>query len=272
MDAIELLRSGSLQDTFATVKEQVRKAPREARLRVFLFQLFCISGEWERAVNQLTVLGELDPLAMPMVTTYKAAIRCELLRARVFAGTATPTIFGKPAAWISHLLEANRLLGTGHPGEAAQMRDLAFEEAPATSGKADGQEFAWIADADPRLGPVLEAIVEGKYYWVPLTRVKRITVEPPVDLRDKVWLPVHFEWTNKGEVVGFIPTRYPGSESAGEDTLALSHKTEWREQGDWFLGLGQRMLATDVAEIALMDLRKLELDTSDEPEAAANDG
>ena len=34
--------------------------------------------------------------------------------------------------------------------------------------------FEWIADADDRLGPVLEAIVNGRYYWVPFERVRRI--------------------------------------------------------------------------------------------------
>lgn len=272
MDAVEVLRSGSLQDAFALVKENVRKAPRDSRLRTFLFQLFCISGEWERAVNQLTVIGQIDSLALPMVTTYKSAIRCEMLRARVFAGQALPTVFGKPYAWMSHLIEANRMLSQGHPDQAATLRDMAFEEAPTVSGKADGQEFEWIADADARLGPVIEAVIEGRYFWIPLQRIKRLTIEAPVDLRDKVWMPAHFLWTNEGNAVGFIPTRYPGSESAGDDSLALSSRTEWREQGDWYLGLGQRMFATDTNEIAVMDVRKLELNTTADPDPVATDG
>ena len=64
----------------------MRQAPRDARLRTFLFQLFCLFGEWDRAVIQLTAAAELDPLALPMAQTYRAAIRCEMLRAKVFAG------------------------------------------------------------------------------------------------------------------------------------------------------------------------------------------
>ena len=261
-DARSLLRAEGPQAALDRLKQEVRKSPRDGRLRIFLFQLFCVVGEWDRALTQLTVAAELDPMAVPMAQIYRAAIRAEMLRARVFAGVRTPTVFGQPEAWVSLLVEANRLLATGATAEAASMRDQAFEDAPATTGtiRVEGGEatpFEWIADADPRLGPVLEAIVEGKYMWVPFGRIGRIDLEAPTDLRDQIWMPAQFTWSNGGETHGFIPTRYPGSLEAGED-LAMSRRTDWRDAGpDWQLGLGQRMLATDADEIALMDLRHL---------------
>jgi type VI secretion system protein ImpE len=267
MDARETLRGGDPGGALERLKQEVRQAPRDARLRIFLFQLFSVFGEWDRALNQLTVAAELDPLALPMAQAYRAAIRCEMLRARVFGGTRTPTVFGEPAPWMSLLIEANRTLAAGRGAEAAGLRDAAFEQAPAAPGRLDGAAFEWIADAEQRLGPMLEALVEGKYYWVPFTRLSRIEIEPPEDLRDQVWMPAHFVWANGGESVGFIPTRYPGSEAAADPALAQSRRTEWQENGDWLLGLGQRMLATDTGETALMDLRRLEFD---EPQAAAS--
>ena len=168
---------------------------------------------------------------------------------------------------MSLLVEANRVLAAGHATEAAGLRDAAFEQAPATSGTIDGTAFEWIADADPRLGPMLEAIVDGKYYWVPFHRLSRLDIEAPADLRDQVWMPAHFVWTNGGEAFGFIPTRYPGSEAQQETALALSRRTDWQDRGDnWFLGLGQRMLATDAGEVALMDVRRIEIGAA--PDAA----
>jgi type VI secretion system protein ImpE len=42
--------------------------------------------------------------------------------------------------------------------------------------------------------------------------------------------------------------------------LQLSHKTEWIEQAeDVYIGLGQRMLATDEGEYPLLDARLLRL-------------
>jgi type VI secretion system protein ImpE len=49
-----------------------------------------------------------------------------------------------------------------------------------------------------------------------------------------------------------------------DTTLALSKRTEWQENGEWFLGLGQRMLTTDAAELALMDIRRIEFRALDD--------
>ena len=268
IEARELLRGGDPRSALEQLKQEVRKAPRDPRLRTFLFQMFCVFGEWARAVNQLTVVAELDPLALPMSQAYRAAIRCEMLRARVFAGQRVPTVFGPPEPWMSLLIEANRLLAGGHSEQAAGMRDDAFDQAPTVAGSLDGTAFEWIADADPRLGPMLEALVDGKYYWVPFNRLSRIDIEPPVDLRDQVWMPARFVWTNGGESFGFIPTRYPGSEDAADPALAQSRRTEWQDRGaDWFLGLGQRMFTTDTGEHPVMDLRTITFDEPPAPEA-----
>ena len=261
MDAREYLRSGDVGAALSQLKQDVRKAPRDARLRTFLFQMFCLTGEWDRALTQLTLVSELDPLALPMTQTYQVAIRCEVLRAKVFRGERTPMVLGDPGAWLPLLIEANRLLAAGKPGPAARLRDAGFEQAPASPGTADGAAFEWIADADPRLGPVMEAIVDGKYYWVPFLQIRRVEIDPPTDLRDQVWMPASFQWTNGGESVGFIPTRYPADSASADPRLLLAQRTDWIETGavgdGWTLGAGQRMFATDSSELPLMDLRSL---------------
>ncbi len=270
MDSLGLLRSGDPSAALETLKQEVRRAPRNVRLRTFLFQLFCVFGEWDRALTQLTVVGELDPLAMPMVQAYGAAIRCEMLRARVFAGERTPTVFGDPEPWMSMLIEANRGLAGGAHEQAASLRDEAFEQAPATAGTIvaqapadtgpdDGTAFDWIADADPRLGPMLEALVDGRYLWVPLHRIGAVEIDAPEDLRDQVWMPVRFTWANGGESAGFIPTRYPAPQGAADPALAMARRTEWVGDGAWFTGRGQRMLVTDGGEYALQDVRRIVL-------------
>lgn len=238
---------------------EVRRAPRDARLRTFLFQLFCVTGEWDRALTQLSVTGELDPLAVPMVQTYEVAIRCEVLREKVFAGHRTPTVLGQPGPWLPLLIEATRLLATGQAEQAAALRDAAFEAALPIPATLDGAGSDWIADADPRLGPALEAIVEGKYVWIPYNRIRTITLDPPQDLRDQVWMPARFTWANDGTAVGFIPTRYPGTTGSTDPSLLLARRTEFLETEHWSLPVGQRMLVTEDAETALMDIRRLDL-------------
>ncbi|MCA8962177.1 MAG: virulence protein SciE type, partial [Planctomycetes bacterium] len=116
-------------------------------------------------------------------------------------------------------------------------------------------EFEWIADADPHLGPVLEMIVNGKYYWVPFARVRRLEFEPPSDLRDMVWTPVFVTWANGGESPGFIPTRYPATIAHGDDAAKLARTTRWLEEPSGSVGVGQRLFATDVDEYSILDLR-----------------
>ena len=255
----EMLRDGRLREALAAVQELVRSSPASPKPRILLFQLLSVLGDWQRALNQLDVLAELDAATLPMVHTYRHAIRCEDLRASVFDGRASPRIFGEPQRWLALLLEALRLTAE-HPHQAAALRKEAFDMAPATAGCIDGDDFEWIADADSRLGPVLEAIVNGVYLWVPFERLKELRFEPPSDLRDLVWAPAQFVWANGGEAVGLVPTRYSGSESCEDAQIRLSRHTEWRDVADdaW-VGLGQRMLATDHNEYPLLEVRRVSL-------------
>jgi type VI secretion system protein ImpE len=192
---------------------------------------------------------------------YREVLRCELLRAEVFAGRKSPLLFGEPQEWIALLLESLKLVAGEKFEEAAQLRARAFEGAPAVPGAIDDRPFAWIADADPRLGPMLEAIVNGRYYWIPFARLREIRVEKPVDLRDVAWTPVGLTLANGGETVALIPTRYPGSERSADPRIVMARRTEWAERpAETFLGLGQRLLATDGGEFPLMDARLIKLD------------
>lgn len=253
------LRYGDPAGALALLQEQVRAKPSDAKLRVFLFQLLCVLGQWERALNQLKVASELDPAALAMQQTYGEAVRCEAIRDAVFHGTKSPLIFGEPDQWLALLIESLLRAGRGEPGPAQELRARAFEEAPATPGTIDGRAFEWIADADSRLGPVLEAVINGRYYWIPFARLARIQIEPPEDLRDLVWIPAHLDFENGGESVALIPTRYPGSHAA-DGPVALARKTTWEEVApDVHHGLGQRILTTDVDDFPLLEVRSISL-------------
>jgi type VI secretion system protein ImpE len=259
--AEQALKEGDATRALKLLTDNVRAAPQDAKLRVFLFQLLCVTGQWDRALNQLNVALELDARMLPMVQTYREAIACETLRMEVFAGHKVPMLFGEPETWVALLIEALLREGRGEPDAARQLREQALEQAPATAGSADGQAFAWIADADGRLGPTIEAVINGRYYWLPWNRLAQVEITAPEDLRDAVWMPAHFHFSNGGEVVGLIPTRYPETELAGGDQLALSRRTEWRERPDGsYAGHGQRVITTDTAEYGLMDLRSIVLE------------
>ena len=270
--AQEHLRTGDVQAALEALQAQVRSEPANAELRVFLFQLFCVNGDWERAMTQLSVAGEMDAGTLGMVQVYRQALQTEALRTEIFAGKRTPLIFGDPDQWIALLLESLKVTANGDLEEGRALRDQAFEAAPATGGRINGVEFEWIADADMRIGPMLEAIVNGRYYWIPFANIADVSIDEPEDLRDLVWTPAEFKWVNGGEAVGLIPTRYPGSETSDDPNVRLARRTEWVDRGgDLHVGLGQRMLATDVDEYPLLEVRSINFETLPES-GKAEDG
>ena len=265
----ELLAAGDPAEALKTLQQQVRDKPGDAKLRVFLFQLLCVLGQWDRAMAQLEICGQLDAGSLPMVNAYREAIKCETLRHAVFAGKNTPVVFGQPTQWVAMLIEALSQEAQGNTAQAQHLRASAFDQAPATAGSLNGEAFDWIADADSRLGPVLEVVLNGRYTWVPFEALSAINVEAPEDLRDMVWAPVQLTFTNGGESVALVPTCYPGTREQADGKLKLARGTEWNEIGaDQFAGLGQRLLSTSSAELGLLEAREIRLSAAKPAEAA----
>jgi type VI secretion system protein ImpE len=264
MTAQECLAAGKPDDALIELQNEIRARPEDPKLRIFLFQLHCALGNWPKALLQLQVIAGIDPDTTILAQIFQPVINCEGLRGGVFLGKLTPMIFGEPLEWVGLLVKAAEHLARGEYSAAADLRNRAFEAAPATAGTLDGKPFAWIADADSRLGPMLELIMEGKYYWVPFCRIRRIAMEPPSDLRDLVWVPAQFVWTNGGEASGHIPTRYIRSETSADGALRLARKTEWQEMPEeTFIGLGQRVLVTDDGEHPLLQCRLIDFATAE---------
>ena len=124
--------------------------------------------------------------------------------------------------------------------------------------------FDWVADADPRLGPVLEAYIDGKYYWVPLERAGKSSKST----RRKICA-----MRSGCRLISSGPTAATPSAScrpAIPDPKVLILRSRpvpaHRVAGDAATGssgLGQRMFTTGEADVALMDLRTLELSHPD---------
>jgi type VI secretion system protein ImpE len=260
MTSAELVQAGRLDEGLAALQSEIRNKPEDIRLRIFLFQLNCVFGRLDKALTQLQVIANLNADTMMLAQIFRPVITCEMLRREVFAGKRTPIIFGEPMEWLGSLVQASELVARGEFEAAAESRAKAFDAAPVSAGKMNGEAFQWIADADSRLGPVIEAIIEGKYYWVPYCRIQKLELHKPSDMRDLVWMPAQFTWTNGGAVPGHVPVRYPGTEQSNDDHLRLGRQTQWRqESGETYLGLGQRVLSTDAAEYPLLECRTIEL-------------
>lgn len=258
--AEERLRAGEIDACLEEVMADVRSGSPSSKSRVLLFQLFCVTGQWERARRQLYILKDLDASTVPMFETYDPVIQCEMFRLAVFSGERDPLFLGEPGEWLARLASALPLLARGDYENAARVQGEALDDAPETPGTLDGSDFEWIADADSRLGPVLEVFLNGRYFWVPFDHIARIRIHEPEDLRDLVWTPVDLVWSNGGETVAFVPTRYPGSETASDDRLRLSRMTDWDSPAeDLAIGVGQRLLLVDGEDRSLLSTREIVL-------------
>ncbi|CAA9889681.1 putative cytoplasmic protein,SciE [Candidatus Methylobacter favarea] len=272
MTAEEYLKHGDIKAALQQLQEQVKAHPAKVEYRIFLFQLLSVMGQWDRALTQLNVAGSLDNASLAMVSMYRQVIACERFREAVFSGDGEPVVFGHPEEWVALLVQALKLTAQGQYLKSRTLRKRAFELAPGCSGTIDTQNFDWLADSDARLGPVIEVIIEGRYLWAPQQRIHSIIIETPVDLRDVIWLPAHFAWSNGGESYGLIPARYPASYQSDDPLLALSRKTEWKNCGDEsFLGFGQKIWVTESADYPLMDVRTIQFNSSDEAATGAEE-
>ncbi len=267
----ELLRQGKLEECLKEVEKQVRANAADPKLRVMLFQVLAVMGQWDRAQTQLQVCASMNPGNLLMAQVGKQAILCEYLRAEVWAGKRSPLILGEPEEWLSWMVQAQAMSAQGQHAGAAELRSKAFEAAPAVAGtiivgdeKSKPQPIEWVADADERLGPILEAMVDGKYYWIPWHRIALLRLDKPSDLRDTVWLPANFIWTAGGQSVGLIPARYPGSEASTMDpAVRMGRRTEFIDDGGFERPVGQRLLATDAGEFGLLEVRSIRLGEGD---------
>jgi type VI secretion system protein ImpE len=266
-DPDTLLHEGDLDGARAALVEIVRTRPGDDKARMFLFQLLCVTGEWDKARKQLQALAQVADNAQMLAATYNQAIDAELLRADVFAGKADMPVLVGMGGWIEGVAQAVSLGAKGHMAEAAEARDAAFGEAPDTPGTFEGasgapQSFDWITDADMRFGPTFEAIVAGRYGLVPFDAVVSITSDGPQDLRDTVWYPVQLALKSGQSIAAFLPARYPGTEAVAGAAIRLGRQTDWVDAGEGDAaiqsGIGQRLWSfPDGGDAALLDLRKL---------------
>src|SRR5688572_6088349 len=133
MEAEEYLRAGRLEEALLALEHSVRQRPDEARLRVFLFQLLCVMGQWDRALTQLQVMVDIDAECTLLAQSYRPVIQSERLRGEIFSGARTPVIFGEPEDWIGQLIQAAQLTARGEIQAATALREQAFAAAPATA-------------------------------------------------------------------------------------------------------------------------------------------
>lgn len=260
METKELLEAGNLSAAIARLSEEVRSHPVDSRLRFFLFELLCFAGEYDRAERQLDAIVARDASTAESTALYRELSGQERVRLEVVRGQRLPAFVAEPPAFAAlHLAALNRI-AEEKPAEARILLEQAAEAQSAAAGEADGVAFADFCDADPILGPFLEAFVRGRYVWLPFAQIRRLSIGAPKRLRDLLWTPARIEAVNgaAGEVL--LPVLYAGSFLHDDDNVKLGRATNWIVEGALARGRGRRMFFVDDGERSMLELREISFD------------
>lgn len=256
----DFIASGDLAGALTHTKHRIRDNPSDPVERWMLLDLFVVQMDWANAEKQLSVLHELDNETGVAQALVSRLLRGERFREEVISGRELPHYFGEPPEWAIKMGQALQWEANGKPEPAAKLREEALEHAPAIPGSINGEPFAWIMDADSRLGPIVEAFVDGDYMWIPMSMITAMKAGEPAILRELCLFPVEFTWTNGGFSAGFLPVRYATVEKPTDPGHLLSKRTDWTETApNTYHGRGQRVLTTDANDYSILDLRELNI-------------
>jgi type VI secretion system protein ImpE len=257
MTATEHFQAGDLRAALDAQLAEVRARPADQGRRTFLFELASLAGDWDRARKQIDAVTYDDPERQATAATYRQLLDAEDHRRRVFADGVMPQFLVPPPEWVFPRLEAVAALKAGDRAAAKGLLDRSDADAPPVTLTISGRPAEGVRDCDDRLGPVLEVLSHGGYFWLPLEQLDGLTGLPPQYPRDTVWFPVKLSVKDGPAGDAFIPCRYFGSESSADDAVRLGRETRWDDApGGPVTGLGLRTFLAGDEAVAVTDLRE----------------
>jgi type VI secretion system protein ImpE len=256
----DLYQAGQLKEAVAAALETVKKHPTDVQRRGFLCELLCLSGELERADRQLDTMGQQDPQAVVGISLWRQLIRAETARQEVFTQGRPPELLGEPSPNLQLYLRALVALRAGEGQEAAELLAQAEETRPKVSGIRDEHPFYDFRDLDDRLAGFCEVLTStGKYYWIPLDRIRVMDLHPLQRPRDLLWRQVYMSVTDGPEGEVYLPTIYPGTADTEDPQLQLGRGTTWQESEHGVVtGRGLRMFLVGDEDKTILELQHLE--------------
>jgi type VI secretion system protein ImpE len=258
-----LLISRGLAREMEDINAAIRAEPLAASHRLALARLRLVQGEYPKALQQLQLACQFDAELEPEAQLVRMLVRAEQIREAVFDGKILPDLLTAASGWLEKLIGALREGGE----KAAAMRQEALSEAaPSKGGYGESEsptKFEWIADGDERLGPVIEIILGGTYYWVPFDKVESLHIPPPKRVMELVWAPVDLKLVgHPASSIVYMPTRYLPPREEGTDALLTGTETIWRELpgGGGWQGHGRRVWYVDGEPLGMFEAGRINLE------------
>jgi type VI secretion system protein ImpE len=235
MNSRQLFDAGKLTAAIEALGTELRDNPTDTQRRIFLFELLCFAGSYDRAEKQLDVLASGGPEAGMGTLLYRSALHAERVRTDMFRKQTFP-----------------------------------LDTAPTVTvtGTLNGKPFSSLEDGDPRIGGRIEIFAAGQYMWIPWHQVASVKIEAPKRLRDLLWTPAilitgeDFRGQELGEIL--LPSLAPLSFDSTDDDLRLGRAADWVDLPDGdFAPVGQKMLLIDGEQVPLLSIRELEIHQSE---------
>ena len=242
MKAKALYQAGKLSEAIQALSAEIRDNPTDAQRRIFLFELLCFAGDYDRADKHLNFLADQSPQAQMGAVLYMSSLHGERLRQKLFEDKDYPTA----------------------PVDDSKSRGGTVNEKP----------FESIEDSDPRIGARLELLAAGAYLWIPFEHIEVIDFQPPKRVRDLLWRPAlvrtgpAFKDKELGEVM--VPVLSPFSWKNADENVKLGRATVWETGADGeVLPYGQKTFLVDGEDIPILELNHIEFAAAPEVEASA---
>lgn len=236
------------------INAAIRTEPLAASHRLALARLKLVQGEYPKALQQLQLAYQFDAGLEAEAQLVRMLVRAEQTREAVFDGKILPDLLATAPAWLEKLIGALR----EDDEKAAAMRQEALSEAPPSKGwysEPEPSSFEWIVDGDERLGPVIEVILGGTYYWVPFDKVESLHIPPPKRVMELVWALVELKLIGSPTSnIAYMPARYIPPKEGCTDAFLTGTETAWEQLpvGGW-RGHGRRVWYVDGEPLGMFE-------------------
>jgi type VI secretion system protein ImpE len=240
----------------------VKANPRELKSRIFLFELLCFAGEFQRADRQLDAIAQTsgDIKVEIGVQAYRSALQAEAARNAFFTGAQrAPKFFAEPPVYTALHVDATAKLRENQAEPLEKLLQESERSRSAVKGLNNGRPFEDFKDGDDLICPFLEVFFQSDYFWLPFEQIKSMEIQQPNTLRDLLWIPVKVELCDRPLGNVLVPVLYYGSHRDPNDLIKLGRMTDWKSIGnETLLGSGQRTFFADENECPLLEIRKIE--------------
>jgi len=267
-DAKLQLDKGNLTAAVEAAINLVKTNPTNEAGRIFLFELSCFSGDWDRADRQLEVIGHQEVNAMIGSKIYQGNFHAERNRMKYFSDGLSPEFMTAKPTYLDTMMAANNRLREENDAEARKLLDEVEEERPAFKVSINGEGFSDFRDYNDLTMCVFEVLFQNSYLWLPFEHIEKVEFYKPKSLRDLYWIHANVSLTNGTNGEMFLPALYSGSWKSPNDEVRLGRMTDWRSLGsDVFAGEGMKLFWMDGKDKSILDIQTIEF--QHEQEAAA---